>query len=86
MNYFSLSIINIDNNEFHTAHFTHSYFVCELFVESTTFSSPLFLFSDNAATMTEHLMDVLILIPKFTDPAVLSTGYQHALIIASKEG
>ena len=49
---FPLSIVNIDNNNFHTAQFTYSFFVREFLVESTTFSSPLFLCTDNAATMT----------------------------------
>ena len=48
---FSLSIIDIDNNESHTAQFTYSFFVQEFFVESTTFSSLLFVCTDNAATM-----------------------------------
>ena len=48
---FPLSIIDIDKNESHTAQFTHSFFVREFLVESTTFSSPLFVCTDNAATM-----------------------------------
>ena len=48
---FPLSIIDIDNNESHTAQFTYSYFVQEFLVESTTFSSPFFVCADNAATM-----------------------------------
>ena len=48
---FPLSIIDIDNNESHTAQFTHGFFVCEFLAESTTFSSPLFVCTDNAATM-----------------------------------
>ena len=48
---FPLSIINIDNNESHTAQFTHSFFVRAFLAESTTFSSPLFVCIDNAATM-----------------------------------
>ena len=35
---FPLSVINIDNNESHTALFTHSFFVREFLVESTAFS------------------------------------------------
>ena len=46
-----MSIIDIDNNESHTAQFTHSFFVREFLVESTTFSSPLFVCTDSAATM-----------------------------------
>ena len=49
---FPLSIINIDNNESHTAQFTHSFFVRKFLVESTTFSSPLFVCTNNAPTMT----------------------------------
>ena len=49
---FPLFIINIDNNESHITQFTHSFFVREFLVESTTFSSPLFACTDNAATMT----------------------------------
>ena len=48
---FPLSIIDIDKNESHSAQFTHSFFVREFLVESTTFSSPLFVCTDNAATM-----------------------------------
>ena len=48
---FPLSIIDIDKNESHIAQFTHSFFVREFLVESTTFSSPLFVCTDNAATM-----------------------------------
>ena len=48
---FPLSIIDIDKNESHTAQFTYSFFVQEFLVESTTFSSPLFVCTDNAATM-----------------------------------
>ena len=49
---FPPSIINIDNNKSHIAQFTHSFFVREFLVELTTFSSPLLLCTDNAATMT----------------------------------
>ena len=48
---FPLSIIDIDNNESHIAQFTHSFFVREFLVESTTFFSPLFVCTDNVATM-----------------------------------
>ena len=48
---FPLSITIIDKNESHTAQFTHSFFVREFHVESTTFSSPLFVCTENAATM-----------------------------------
>ena len=49
---FPLSIINIDNNESRTAQFTQSFFVREFLVETTTFSIPLFVCTDNAAIMT----------------------------------
>ena len=48
---FPLSIIDIDNNESHTTKFTHSFFVRKFLVKSTIFSSPLFVCTDNAATM-----------------------------------
>ena len=64
-------------------HNLRSLFVREFVAKSITYSSPLFVCTDNAATM--HLMDGLIPIQKFTDLVVLSTGYQHALLIASAE-
>ena len=48
---FPLSLLNIDSNQSHTAQFTNSFFAREFLVESSTFSSPLFVCTDNAATM-----------------------------------
>ena len=44
-------MIDIDENESHTAQLAYSFFVQEFFVESTTFSKPLFVCTDNAVTM-----------------------------------
>ncbi|KAH9503610.1 hypothetical protein Btru_066970 [Bulinus truncatus] len=48
---FPLSLINIDGNQSHIAQCTHTFFEREFLVESTTFSNPLFVCTDNAATM-----------------------------------
>ena len=77
-----LSIIDIDKNESHTAQFTYSFFVQEFLVESTTFSSPLFVCTDNAATMKAAFDG------RFdTDTEIIRSGCtEHRLSICINDG